>query len=375
MRPRTYAIALSAFGLGLFLAVAGTNLIINPMGVLGTKLLPRSFNNNDRYTTLAEYESHPDRYDALAFGSSRLRGIPLEKLSQPSNPIRFAYFGVNGGMLTDHLAVLNYVLHRRPGSIKHVFILLDADRFGTRPLTDESLSYATPPALSGENPIRFWWRNLTAIQFKAWRSAIREAYRSPTPAEQPSTPEARPPQTTPGAAVVEKLTERPAVQPSTLEVPPGTAVAEELTQRPAVQPTTPEAQPPQAGDTLAEKLTDQPLYPQHLALWRQFVALCRDNRIELIVAISPLSRIFAANFDAADLSTAIDDIVRLAPAWDFTGDYVAADDPRLWDDPGHFGREIGTMMTDRMSGRPVPDAWSSFGDLRTQPRLATTRPE
>jgi hypothetical protein len=352
MQPRTYAIALSAFGLGLFLAVAAANLIIDPIGVLGTRLLGRSLNNNGRYFTLAEYESHADRYDALAFGSSRLAGIPLEELSEQFNSVRFAYFGVDGGGLTDHLAVLKYVLHRHPATIKHVFILLDADGFGHRPFTNESLSYAMPPALSGENPIRFWWRNLTAIQFKVWASAIREGFASNSSAGQPSTLEARPPQTMPGAAVVGALTERPAAQPSSLE-----------------------ARPPQTGTAVAEKLTEQPLYPQHLALWGQFVDLCRDNGIELIVAISPLSRIFAANYDAADLSTAIDDIVRLAPAWDFTGDDFVADDPRLWNDVSHFGREVGSMMIDRMSGRQVPAAWSNFGQLRTRPRLAAMRPD
>jgi hypothetical protein len=349
MQPRTYTTALSAFGLSLFLAVAGANLAIDPMGVFGTKLLPTSANGNDRYLKLAEYQSHAERYSGLAFGSSRLAGISLDDLSQQFDGTRFANFSVIGGTLTDHLAVLKYVLHRRAASIKQVFILLDADGFGRRPFTDESLSFAMPPALSGENPFRFWWRNLTAIQFRIWRSALREGF-SPTHPFSPTDPAASP--TTPSAS--------PSDNPAT-ESAAGTL----------------EAWPPYSPleATALEKVTARPLYSQHLELWKRFVDLCRDNGIDLIVAISPLSRVFAANFDSADLSAAIDDIVRLAPAWDFTGDDFVSDDPRLWNDPSHFGPEVGRMMTDRMFGRQVPAAWSDFGQLRTRPRLATTRAE
>jgi hypothetical protein len=82
MHPRTYALTLSAAALSLFLGVAGTNLLIDPMGVFGTRLLSRSLDDNERYATLAEYQSQRDRYDGLFFGSSRLQtGVPLDALS------------------------------------------------------------------------------------------------------------------------------------------------------------------------------------------------------------------------------------------------------------------------------------------------------
>jgi hypothetical protein len=334
MQPRAYAITLSAWALSLFLAVAGTNLVIDPMGVFGTKLLPRSLNANDRYAKLAEFQSQPDRFDGLFFGSSRSEAIPRDELSQHLAGVTFANFGVVGGMLTDHLAVLDYVLREKTAKgqrIRAVFILLDPDTFGRRPFTNESLTFAMPPALSGESPVRFWWRNLIAIQFAVWRSALREVL------------------------VMSRLPQSDDVLWRLIgSAIPGTANAQSM-----ITPSPPDA-------PIAEKLTDRPLYPQHLELWRRFVTLCRENSIELMVAISPLSHHFASEYDPSDLSRAIDDINRLAPVWDFTDNGWVSNNPKLWRDDSHFGSEVGRMMVERIFGDPVPPEWEGFGQLKKQ---------
>jgi hypothetical protein len=170
MQPRAYAITLSACALSLFFAVAGTNFVIDPMGVLGTRLLLQSMNSNDRYARLADFQSQPDRFDGLIFGSSRSKVLSRDELSRHFGGVTFANFSVNAGMLSDHLPALDYILRQKAAKgqrIKTVFILLDPDSFGRRPFTNQSLEYATPPAC-------FWWRNLMAIQFGVWRSALRE---------------------------------------------------------------------------------------------------------------------------------------------------------------------------------------------------------
>jgi hypothetical protein len=340
MQSRAYAITLSAAAVGLFLAVAVTNLVIDPTGIFGTKLLPRSLNSNDRYLTLAEYQSQPDRFDGLLFGSSRSQSISRDELSRHVAGVTFASFRVNAGTLTDHLTALSYVLRQKAAKgqrIKAVFILLDPDSFGARPFTNQSLTYATPPALSGENPIRFWWRNLMAIQFGVWRSALREALGPSRPVE-PSIVGPR------SGNLLWKII---------ANASPG-ANAQSMT------PTTPSP----ANAPTAERLTDRPLYPQHLELWKRFVALCRENEIELIVAISPLSQHIASEYDSSDLSRAIDDIGRLAPVWDFTGDDRVSSNPSLWSDILHFVPEVGTMMLERIFGDQLPPEWEHFGRYR-----------
>jgi hypothetical protein len=340
MQPRAYAITLSASALGLFLAVAVTNLVIDPTGVFGTKLLPPSVNYNDRYATLVEYQSQPDRFDGLLFGSSRSRVISRDELSRRVGGVTFADFRVNAGMLTDHLVALDYVLQQKAAKgqrIKTVFILLDPDAFGRRPFTNQSLAYATPPALSGENPIRFWWRNLMAIQFESWRSTVREALGNSRAV---------------GPAIVGPQS-RNFLWRVIASASPGANAQ-------SMSPTTPSP----AGAPIADRVTDQPLYPQDLELWRRFVTLCRENDIELIVAISPLSQHVASEYDPSDLSRAIDDISRIAPVWDFTDDGGISSNPGLWSDILHFVPEVGAMMLERIFGDQLPPEWEHFGRYR-----------
>ena len=73
---------------------------------------------------------------------------------------RFANFGVAGGMVPDNLPALEYILRDKAGRgqrVKAVFLLLDIDPFRNPPTTNASIRLLLPPALSGDNPIRFWW--------------------------------------------------------------------------------------------------------------------------------------------------------------------------------------------------------------------------
>src|SRR5712691_3421804 len=169
MHPRTYALMAVAAGASMFLALVGTNLIIDPQGMFGTGLLPRTINANERYERFVAYRAAPDTYDGLLFGSSRASIMPLDEVSRRMNGVKFASFAVAGGMLSDHLPVLEFVLREKA-------------RLGQRL---RAVLMLIPPPLTGENPVRFWWRYLTAIQFRTWGSVIREARKKSRSAEAP----------------------------------------------------------------------------------------------------------------------------------------------------------------------------------------------
>src|SRR5262249_10416832 len=108
--------------------------------------------------------------------SSRGKAILSEGLPRDSAGVKYAAFPVSYGRLRDHLAVLEFMLRdkaRRGGRLKTVFLLIDLDTIGERPRRDEALQLLPPPELSDEAPLRFWWRNLTAIQFGAWWRVLR----------------------------------------------------------------------------------------------------------------------------------------------------------------------------------------------------------
>jgi len=348
VQARTYALTLSAVGLGLFLAVIATNFIINPTGVFGTNIFPRpAF--NDRYAKFNAYQLNRDRYDAVLFGSSRSYGVPFDELSRHMPETTLADFGVTGGTLTDHLAVLEYMLRNPPPagkSIREIFLLLDADSFGQRPFTDESLQFALPPGLSGESLPHFLWRNLVAIQPKIWRNALKLR------AEQ------RAAQASGGTG----LQPRHLAMSRAISLPSTAARAQALPEGGAGDPAAP------------EKITERPLYSLQLDMWRRFVDLCRQHDIRLIATLSPLSRAHESAFDRSDLAKVIDDIVRVAPVWDFTEAGWVAEDRGLWLDTIHFRAEIGRMMIARIFGDSMPPRWTEFGRFRPQQSIVMERP-
>jgi hypothetical protein len=323
----------------LFLAVVGANLIIDPQAVFGTGLFGRAPNANDRYERLKAYKADPTRFDSLLFGSSRSFVFPLDEVSRRMDA-RFATFAVVGGMLTDHLPTLEYVLRDkvlRGERLRAVFLQLDIDALGNRPFTGQGLQYVLPPAISGEDRIRYWWKFLSAIQFKAWHSAVTgvSTHRQATTApDAPSMAEAI------AAGLGDLALSRQ-------------AHAEAMTQNAA------------HGHGAPERITQRPDFDRQIALLKRLVTICRDSNIKLVVVAAPIGRASADRLERADLLDTIDRVSRIVPLWDFTLARQAVDHPEFWRDGFHFGSNIAALMVDRIFGNPLPPGWADFGTFRS----------
>lgn len=330
MHPRTYALTFMTLTTGLFLAVVGMNVAIDTQGVFGTGLLGEPLNPNVRYQRFIAYDRASARYDGLLFGSSRAFDLPVEPLRRLEGAT-FADFAVQFGMITDHLPVLEYVLREKAEQhgLRAVFLLLDADSIGNRPKTNRYLATLLAPPLTGERPLRFWWRYLSAIQIGTWRGEIARAWNKVRAAEAPHAAAA----SDPGAAA-------------------GTPAN-------AREPDLPGAEP------ASGRITARPDYARQLRLLQQFAALCKRNDVRLTVAIAPLSREEAAKYDPAELAKAVDDVSRIVPVWDFTNSQWLAEHPELWADSRHFGPEVGRLVLARIFGDATVTVPGDFGRLRT----------
>jgi hypothetical protein len=346
MQVRTYVLRLMAAAFAAFACVAAVNLIVDPEEVFHTGLVGASANPNDRYMRYYDYASGAERYDGLLFGSSRSRAVSLKGLSARMNGATFARFSVSFGSIIDYVPMLEYVLRdkdRRGERLRAVFLLLDAEDFGLRPPADKSIQQLLPPAMSGRSAFSFWWTNLTAIQLKAWEDVVRRA-RDRQPGGRPEdTARAH------GAAVLAGLSDL---------LGPGQARAQATAPAPAGT----NAVPPSPRPANAEDL------PRQLALLEQFVRLCGQHGVALVVAASPVSREDAALLDPAALSAVVAAISRVVPIWDFTTSDWLADRPELWADRIHFRPEVASLMLGRIFGDELPSGWSDYGQLRTAVR-------
>jgi hypothetical protein len=301
MTPRSYAIGAIAIPAGFFLCVVLTNLIIDPEVVFGTGLLGHSQNENTRYLHVAEYRRSADQVDGLLFGSSRIRGFPIEDLSRSAGGLRFARFSFQSGQMNDYLPVLEYVLRTKAANgqkLKSVFLMLDVDSFGTFPLTNRAIHFYLPPEVSGESAWRFWMRNLSAVQFATWRFEIRRFWRE----------------------------RREGATPTAARRPPVPGMMQ--------------------GRTIGRTM----MQPQLERLAR-FVELCREQGVQLTVATSPLNHVSADRYSPVELAGVVAQLRTVVPVWDFSDPDWLSGRPELWEDESHFVPDVSRMMLERIFNR------------------------
>lgn len=345
LSSRTFAFALLTGAFGLLAMTTAVNFVLDPQYVFGTPLTRHDENANYRYHRMREYQAQRERTDGALFASSRGRAFDPDLLARKLGAASVAKFDVTAGMITDHLPALEYVLRdkaARGEKLRAALLLIDVDSFGKLPSTNVNIDSFLPPELSGEHPARFWWRYLTVFQFRMWRGIVAHRWLRGEQAElgRGAAPfQLRPPM----AAGLSFSALRGMAQP----------VAQRVSETPTVR----------------LMVATRPNLEAHLAQLARFVALCRDNGINLTVATSPMRADAASRYDPADLGNVVERLSRVMPIWDFSAPPRIAADAGYWDDPSHFKPTVAAMMLERMFGARAP---ADFGVLRGAKTASTT---
>lgn len=335
-RPvRGYVAAATGLAVAWLVATVAANILVDPQAVFGLDLLRSHLNPNARYAALRNYRAAPERYDAVLFGSSRGNAFDRALLAEQMGVRNVANFSVPFGLLSDHLPALEYLLHdkaARGGRLAAVFLLMDADFFGKQPWTNLNIDSFLPPELSGENPLRFWWRYLTAFQFRNWKNDLAASAKSAADAGPPLPQVMR---RAPMAAGLVPL--RPLPPAGNASVP---VALEEL-------------DAPEIRSDLARQLD----------LLARFVRLCREANTRLYVALSPLNRQNVHDEQAPANERIADAMARVTPLWDFDRPAWLSERPDLWLDFSHYSPAVAALMMQRIFGQPTT-APADFGRLR-----------
>jgi hypothetical protein len=336
LKMRRYAITAIALAGAWLAATMAANFLIDPQDVFGTHLIRTHLDANARYAAWRDYQAAPERYDAALFGSSRGSMFDRALLAQQLGVQAVARFSLPFGLMTDHLPALEFLLRdkaARGERLKAVFLVLDADLFGTAPWTNLNIDSFLPPQLSGESRFRFWWRYLTAFQPKQWRiDLLGLADAAPAGQRRPEALRIR-------------------LAAAGLVPPPLWRIAQVLA--PVANTSVEETSGPQSRPDLVHQL----------ALLTRFVALCRAHEVRLIVAFSPLNRQNVRDDQAPDNARVVDAVARLTPVWDFDRPAWLSARADLWLDVSHYSTAVATMMTQRIFGTPT-SAPADFGRLR-----------
>lgn len=310
---RRYSLMLIAGAVALFSSTVLANLVIDPEEVFGTKLFPPTPDRNERLEKLRLYDRGGHRADGLLFASSRGNLLDQATLAKRMGVRSLFSLAVSYGMITDHLPMLDYILRdkaARGERIEAVLLLLDADFFGKPPWTQSNINSFLPPKLSDEPAARYWWRYLTAFQFRLWRDVVRQTANRALAAPRAETP-----------------------MPTTV----GQA-----------------GEPPPA---LMPKLTSyrrswnstRPDLERQLEMLGRFAALCRQHGVRLNVAVSPVIAENLALHEPGVIEGIVARMTTVVPLWDFTASDVSQRRD-YWADFSHFNGRAADMMIARVYG-------------------------
>jgi hypothetical protein len=319
----------------LFLSTVAANVLFDPELVFGTGLFPGSINWNERVSKLKTYQREAPEVDALLFSSSRGNLLDRNLLAKDMGASHLLSLSVSFGMITDHLPILEYILRdkaARGQHLKAVVLLLDPDFFGKPPWTNSNINSFLPPELSGESPVRYWWRYLTVFQYRLWR----DVWRSSRAQAKPVNPAERPGETNPANA------------PATEAIPAAARVPI----------------PTISEDYRRAWNSMRPDLDRQMGVLKRFVQLCRDNNVQLTVAVSPLIDQNLNWHEPGMIDALIARLATVTPLWDFNSPPLVASRHENWLDFSHFDAATGTMMINRMFGKPNPPPFADFGKLR-----------
>jgi hypothetical protein len=335
MTARAYSFSIIGTALLLFWSIVAANLLLDPQGIYWRDPSVRTATTNDRYVKSRIYMTSPDRYEGFLFSSSRGFVMPLDELSRDFGGVGVASFSVGYGSIPDYLLALKFLLRdkqSRHSRLQEVFLLLDIDTFGSVPLAERMTHDPWPPQVTGEGVLPFWWRNLTAIQFEAWKDVRRRG----------------------GGWWAENESRHSLLRTvSDAGAPSFVSIASAQT----VDPKPPGPQP----SVLKDRVRTGTYYKEHLAMLREFVELCSKNQIRLVAALSPLRRSRASLFDEEDLERAVEDVSHILPVWDFGVPQWLDNE---WTDISHFSPTVAHLMLERIFQDNPPTPREGFGVLR-----------
>ncbi len=320
MYKRYLAIITAIFVIGLLGHVA---IVIHydPYRVFGLNDYNRvNFEPNTRFLKVEQIKQHPE-YEAFILGSSRAGIYSTATISQLSG-LNYYNYGVSAASIEGVIRRIYWLTGNR--DVKQIFLALDYDVMCLNHTIGEyDLLRQEHYELSGENPLRFYYKYLL-FQPQKIRRVIRE-------------------------------NEKPVWYEFDLA-----SGQHSLPLQAAMLKADPEAYTRNGFDALGYSL-DGVLPAERLHALVEAIQYLKAQDVELICVINPYHHLFMREYDLDDYALWLRTLVEQGvPVWDFSGFNTVTADNANYYDVLHFTEEVGDMVLQRVYGGS-----SGFGVLLT----------
>jgi peptidoglycan/xylan/chitin deacetylase (PgdA/CDA1 family) len=345
---------ITAFLASLLLAAAalgGFNMIVDPFGVFGDKVLGwHSYNmvNNPRVAKIGYLDQYHDRYDSYIIGGSKSSSISPELLNDYyGDGASFYSMLMYGGDFNDYEKTLYYLIDEyKPKNIVLHMSLQEISHFNETPTDFKQSLHAK---VSGESKLKFYWDYLKLNPTYGYSKLEGYAQRSVDPFQYS--------QFIPETGVYNKI-KRDAEPVDNLEtyMTANAAAFAPFGKLEAV-----------ALDKNVESLKRMKAYTEeHGATFRLITGATADQEL--------------LSYDMEELKTYWTKIAEVTDFWDFSGYSGVSGDPRYFYDTMHYRNTLGAMMLGYIFEDPDVYVPANFGHYTTKDNVreraeeAFTRP-
>jgi len=337
MSFRKWMLTFLAGMFGAALLLCAFNVLVDPFGVFGDKVLQwHSYNmvNNPRTAKIAYLDQYHDRYDSYVIGGSKSSSLPPELLNKYYGDARFYSMMMYGGDFDDYEKTLYYLANHY--EVKNIILHISMFEVGRFGYDSADVKEELHAKVSGASLPLFYLKYLTLhprygidkLQGYAERRIDAFAYS----------------QIIPETGVYNK-TRRDAENVNDLDayLAANPQFSEKLYQI-----------PPRAID-------------ENVASLRRMKAFCEERGIDFRVVTGATYYAELERYsDLNALKTYWKKLAEVTDFWDFSGYTPVSFDPRHYYDPSHYRNSLGEMMLGYMFDDPDVFVPEGFGHLTTR---------
>ncbi|MBU2701196.1 hypothetical protein Ga0466249_002310 [Sporomusaceae bacterium BoRhaA] len=308
-----------------------TNYIVDPYNIFHTKILPKQFQENDRFNKAEFLKYNMNRYNSYMFGSSRIGTTEPAFIEKYIPEAKFYNYYVSGGTMYDNLENIKSILSNG-GTIKNIYLQVDIlEMLTTYKYNPDNYLLRYAPQVINTSLLKYKVSYLTIFPYESIIGKIKQNV-------QDDFNYARVDYTT-GCWHQES-------KENALIKGPASYVEHELSFHKAMHRDV-------KDEHLKENLNDV----------MQIVNICKQNNINLIIFTTPHNHRMIDSIDIDDYLKVLQSLGSIVDYWDFSGYNSITNDDTNYYETSHYRPKIGQIIAAKIfndNSKTLPIDFGTF---------------
>lgn len=162
MQPKKWLLLVIAFAMLSTIIVFGINIIVDPFGVFGDKIIDfyaYNMNNNPRVAKIAYLDEHHDKYDSYVIGGSKSSSLSPTLLNQYFENASFYNMMMYGGDFYDYEKTIHYLVENY--EVKNIVLHMSMQEIDHYNQQNKNINTELSEKVLSDNALKYYMKYLT----------------------------------------------------------------------------------------------------------------------------------------------------------------------------------------------------------------------